>query len=358
MINRLTGFFCVSLLIFGVARGGAQQPQSDPPSDSKSNSQQAPSSDQSSSPQQSTPAQQAPPTRPQSTQPQPAPSGQQPSQPQVPGPSGPLVQAPPELPKYPDVRLPGEYGFWVGVNAWEPQGQAIANKGKASVATQSGYVPMQGTPKAAEGGEIGLAMGLHNALRFDYFRSRASGNYTNTADTSVPGQVYPAGTYTTTDWFMQEYRLSFDYLTWPYPVESRRIRLMTLWQFEYLNVRSGFDAPLIPTTDSNGNPLIGADGNPITYAAGSTKSIFSPMFGLGFKDYFTKHLRFEMNASGFAIPHHWTIYDVDATANIRIGQFEVGFGGKVFHYKTSPQADYYIRNTMSAPFVSLKWFSQ
>jgi hypothetical protein len=356
VINRLTGFICASLLIVGVAVVHAQQPPSDAGSDPQSQTQQPPA--QPNQPQQQAPpTQQAPPSRP-ATQAEPTPSGQSPSQPVIPGPTGPNVQAPPELPKYPDVRLPGEYGFWVSVSGWEPQGQAIGDKGKASTATQTGYVPMQGKPKAAEGVEVGLALGLHNALRFSYFRARASGNYTNTADTSVPGQIYPAGTYTTTDWYMQDYKLSFDYLTWPYPVESRRIRLMTLWQFEYLNVRSGFDAPLIPTTDVNGNPLIGPDGNPITYASQSTKSIFSPLFGLGFKDYATKHLRFEINASGFAIPHHWEIYEADATANIRIGQIEIGFGGKVFHYKTSPQSDFYIRNTMPAPFVSVKWFSQ
>ena len=42
---------------------------------------------------------------------------------------------------------------------------------------------MQGTPKFADGGEFGMAVGLHNMLRFSYFQSRASGDYTTPVDT-------------------------------------------------------------------------------------------------------------------------------------------------------------------------------
>ena len=34
----------------------------------------------------------------------------------------------------------------------------------------------EGKPKYAWGGELGLAVGLHNTLRFTYFETKASGN--------------------------------------------------------------------------------------------------------------------------------------------------------------------------------------
>jgi hypothetical protein len=332
VINRLTGLFCLSLLLAFAACLGAQQQDSDPPTPG---------------PQQTTPPQQA------------NPSGQTtpPTTPQTPS-QGPQVQAAPELPKYPDVRLPGEYGFWIGINGWEPRTQPFYDKGHGSTFTEATALTLQGHPRAAEGVEAGVALGLHNALRFDYFRTRASGNVTPNVDTVVPGQLYPAGTLVTTDYVLSSFKLSFEYLTWPYPVESRRFRLMTLWQFQYMAMKTGFDAPQLPVVDTSGNPIIGADGNPISYAASSTKNIITPMFGIGLHEYATKHFRIELNGSGFAVPHHWTIWEADATANIRIDHFEIGFGAKAFHFKTSPQADFFSRNTMAAPFVSVKWFSQ
>ena len=41
---------------------------------------------------------------------------------------GPIVNAAPALPKYPDVRLPGEYGFYLGIEAWLPQQQPILTR--------------------------------------------------------------------------------------------------------------------------------------------------------------------------------------------------------------------------------------
>ena len=40
--------------------------------------------------------------------------------------------------------------------------------------------------------------------------------------TSNRDQAYAAGTYVSTNYRLQNFKLSFDYLTWPFPVESRR----------------------------------------------------------------------------------------------------------------------------------------
>ncbi|HUK18872.1 MAG TPA: hypothetical protein VLW65_20775 [Bryobacteraceae bacterium] len=270
----------------------------------------------------------------------------------------PTIQAPPELPKYPDVRMPGEYGFWIGLGAGIPQGQPVFNVGRNSGVTTSSLVTMQGTPKMAESADFGVALGLHNALRFSYFTTRSAGDFTNPQDLTLWYQPYSSGNLISTNYQLTDLKLSFDYLTWPYPVESRRFRLKTLWQVQYVSVKSGFDAPLLPTTDINGNPLVDVNGNPITYMASGTRWYITPTLGLGTTYFLTRNVRLEAEATGFTIPHHTTTWDVDASVNFRLGHFELGAGARGFHFKTSTDGPYYLRGTLYSPVVQIRWFSE
>jgi hypothetical protein len=254
--------------------------------------------------------------------------------------------------------MPGEKGWFVGVNAWLPTEKPIFDKGKASDFTNPSKVTMQGTPKVAESGEIGFAAGAHNTLRLSFFQTRAAGNFVAPNDITLLGQTYTANTLVSTNWKLQNGKLSFEYLTWPYPVASRRFRLKTLWQVQYVNMQSGFDAPQLPLVDSSGNPLSDGQGNPLSYAAQHSHWFISPAIGLGASEYVSRHLRLEMNATGFAIPHHSTIWDADATANIRFGHIELRVGGKAFHFKTSPAQEFFARSTLGSAFVGVRWYSE
>ncbi len=298
------------------------------------------------------PASQTPPATP----PTQAPATPQQQQPQ----SGPIVNAIPELPKYPDVRLPGEYGWYIGIDGWTPTQQPTFDKGRNSGVTINSHIVMQGKPKFADGAEFGLALGLHNMLRASYFTTRAAGDFTAPVDTAVfDSQGYAAGTLVSTNYQIQNFKLSFDYLTWPYPVESRRFRLKTLWQLQYTSVKAGFDAPQLPLFDSNGNPLIDlSTGNPVTYAASSSKWFMLPTFGLSATEYLTHNIRFEASGDGFAIPHHSTLYEGESTINVRVSHFELRGGAKLFHYKTSTNSDFYLRGTLASVFFGIRWYSR
>jgi hypothetical protein len=349
----LTVFGCLALLFFSVVSvGGAQEPPpATPPSDSTAD--QSPQTPQQTPPQTPptsapvTPAAGQPPQTPQETPPQ-TPLGQ---------PRIGLRQPPPPLPKVPDIRQPGETGYWISVTGWFPTETPIIDKGHGATFTQASLTKFQGKPPVSQGAEIGIAVGLHNAIRLSYFESRASGNFTNTYDLDLWSQVYTAGNLISTNYRLQNFKLSFDYLTWPYPVESRRFRLKTLYQLQYTTVRTAFDEPLLPLVDSTGAPLVDVNGNPISYAATGTRSFISPTLGVGVAKYVTRNFRLEANATGFAIPHHWTIWDTDASANLRVGHFEFRVGAKAFHFKTSTQADFFVRNTMASAFVGLRWYS-
>jgi len=245
--------------------------------------------------------------------------------------------------------MPGEAGWNIGLFSWFPIGHPWIDKGHEATFTGLTKFEYAGTPKYAAGGELGIAAGAHNTLRITYFQFKTSGLQTAPNDLVLYSQPYSAGTVISTYYKIQEGKASFEYLTWPYPVESRHFRLKTLWQVQILSMKSTFDAPYLPTTDSSGNPL--------SYYTNGNRTLISPTFGIGVTEYVGRNFRFEANASGFAIPHHWTIWDVDASIAYRIGHIEIRGGGKALHFKTSTSSDYYNHGTFGGAFIGLRWYS-
>jgi hypothetical protein len=270
-----------------------------------------------------------------------------------------IQQPPPPPPKLPDVRQQGETGWWVGIYGWLPTQKPVFDKGKGATFTEASRVEMQGKPKYAAGAEAGFAVGLHNTLHFSYFETKASGNVESIPTTlHLWDQTYEPGTYLATNYRLQNGKVSFEYLTWPYPVESRRFRLKTLWQIQYTSIRSSFDAPKKSIFDENGNLILDAAGNPISYSGIGSRWFISPEFGLSTTYYSGRHVRFEASAAGWTFPHHNSVWDADASVNFKYGHVELRIGGKGFHFKTSTKSDYFSRGTMGSAFVGVRWYSQ
>jgi hypothetical protein len=301
----------------------------------------------------------APPQTPPSQLPPPTQATPAQTAPDQPASTAPIVVAPPELPKYPDVRLPGEYGFYIGVFTWSPKEHPVFNAGRNSGNVYPSYVTMLGDPKYGKAAEFGIAVGLHNSLSFSYMETRAAGDYTTPAIVEVAnGQAYAAGTLVSTDHNIQDFKLSFSYLTWPYPVESRKFRLHTLYQIQYVSAKAGFDAPLLPLVDANGNLILDSSGNPISYQAAETKWFILPTFGVNATEYITRNIRAEFTADGFGIPHHSLLYEGEASINFRLSHFELRGGGKFFHFKTSTDQDFYMKGSLASVFVGVRWYSR
>jgi len=258
----------------------------------------------------------------------------------------------------PDVRRPGESGFWIDIEGWIPKEQPFVNGGnKSTVAGSSTFITLQGKPKAAERLEVGAAVGLHNTLKLNYTDMRASGDFTTPVDVTAWAQTYTAGTYVSTNYHLQNFNLSYEYLTWPYPVGSRKIRLKTLWQVQFTNISSEFDSPL-DYYDSNGNLILDSSGNPINLSAGRSKHIISPLFGLGISYYPSRHFRFEASGAGFGLPHRWETWNADASINMRVtSHFEIRAGARGYGFKTSTNADYYLKGNYLSAFVGVRWYS-
>jgi hypothetical protein len=372
--NFERGWLCLTLLLCGWVTPGAAQQQPPQPSTPAAD----PSVSATSQPQDnSTPAVAAAPAQdvaPQDNQAQPTPTAQPtpanqsaPPQQAPPTPVAPpqdqptgqtnIKPLPPPMPKVPDVRMPGETGLWIGFTGWFPDSGIAMDRGHDSYWTYYSRVIMQGNPKLSEGLDAGLALGLHNAIKFSWFEARAAGDLTPNIQTYLWGMLYPNGTLLSTDYRLQDLKLSFDYLTWPYPVESRRFRLKTLYQIQYIGIRTGFDNPTLPLYDSNGNPLLNSQGNPISYATEGSKWYVTPTLGFGTEYWKSKRFRLETDTTAFAIPHHSTTLDGEVSANWRFGHWELKAGVKAFHFKTSPTSDYFMRGTLYSGLVGIRWYS-
>ena len=294
-------------------------------------------------------AQQEPPQTPTAQGPggTPAPAPQPPETP-APAQRTNIIQAPPPLPKFPDVQMPGETGYFAGIIGWLPFGTPTIDKGHAADWSGLSYFHLPGTPKITPSAEIGVALGLHNSLTLSYFSTKASGGTTAPGALVIFGESYNQGDVLATTDKLQDLKVSFAYLTWPYPVESRHFRLRTLWQVHYLSVSSNYDAPIRSVTPDS-------SGNLTSYATTGSKSFFSPALGLGLTEYASRNLRIELNVAGFDIPHHFAIGDAEAFGAYRVGRLEIRVGARGMYFKTSPQADYYFRGRPVGAFVGLRW---
>jgi hypothetical protein len=301
-------------------------------------------------PQQTPPAGQTPPT---GQTPVPPPAEDQPTTPH-----SLIAQPPPPPPKVPDVRRPGETGFWVDIEGWLPKQQPYENGGKKYIGpATSTFVTFQGKPKYGENLEAGLAVGLHNTLKLTLTNFNAVGDYTSPIEVTNFNQTYNGGTYISTNYHVERAQLSFEYLTWPYPVGSRKIRLKTLWQVQFTNITSVLDSP-DNYYDSNGNLILDSSGQPINLSAAGTKRIISPEFGIGLSYYPSRHVRVEFNGGGFGFPHRYYIWDGDASVNIRVlSHIEIRLGARGMGFKTSTNSDFYIKGNYIAPFVGIRWYS-
>jgi hypothetical protein len=330
--NRLSGFACLVALCCAAPLAAQQPPVTQaPPPDA-----QAPAPDAQAPPPQSTPQGDAQP-----------PSDETPV---IPG----RLPLPP-LPKIVDIRMPGERGVGIGLGGWSVLSHVTILKGRAASTEYPGDLDLNSAQKFGENVDITIAAGLHNVLRITGDIDRASGSNTAATNLVLWNRYYPAGSYITTAYRLRHVKASFEYLTWPYPVKTSRFRLRSLWQIQYVDIQSTFNAPLNPTVDANGNPIVDSSGNLVKYDASATKWYVIPSVGLGAQEYFTPNISMEFNASGFAIPHHTNLWDSDATANVRIGRYEIRLGIKAFHFHSSPNVDFTMRGTLFGPYIGLRW---
>jgi hypothetical protein len=230
----------------------------------------------------------------------------------------------------------------IGVSDWLQHGQPFFDKGKNTASLTDSRIEYQGRDKTGIGLSLGLPGGGHNAVRISYFELSADGETTAATDLTLFDQGYPAGTLVATHYKLQSLKASYEYVTWPYPIGSRRFRLKTLWQVQFTKVNSAFGAPL--------------SADPASSIAQGSKTIILPTLGIGLTQYLSRQFHVELDASGFGIPHHAGLGDVDAFASYKYSRLEFRGGFKYYYFKTSPQSDFYTRGNLLGAYVGLRFY--
>jgi hypothetical protein len=273
------------------------------------------------------PPQQPPPTAP-GTPPTPKPRVELPPQPQ-----GQPSKAPP-----PERDTGGDY-LSIMPFYWQTPNALHLRKSADSTATQEGYLNIPSNKNYAYGGILTIPTSHENSLQFTYWRKQDHGNSVLAVDSSFAGDVFSAGDFLNSHYTMQYMKLSWNYLTYPYPSAGAKFRVKTLWEVQYVTVNTTIDAPF--------------DANSTTTEV--RKSVILPALGMGIEYHPAKHVLLELKGSGFGIPHHADLYDVEGNIVVRASRLEFVLGGQVFHFKTSPHGDNYYFATLYGPYAGLRY---
>lgn len=205
------------------------------------------------------------------------------------------------------------------------------------------YAPtkVQGTP----GAMLSVPAGPDSTLRFSFFRTQGHGDARASRDIVLYSTAYNKGDAITNSFTLQQGKVSWDYLSLPNPGELSKYRLKSLFEVQYLSIKSGFSAP---TTDSTG----AVSSNTAT----GTNNFIYPSLGLGLEVFLSKHVRFELQGSGFALPHRATLGDAEGQIAVRHHKWELLIGGKMLYFRTSPAKASYITANMPGAFVGIRWY--
>jgi hypothetical protein len=245
----------------------------------------------------------------------------------------------PPAPDYPDPRtLTFGAFFWAtgldnsGPNLLTgntaPDFETLNNLGKAR--------PVSG------GVEISLPITRTGSLHFESLLAKGDGNQTTTVVTDIFGNSYPAGTLLVPQYSIFASKLYLDDLLFPHKFPVARFRLKSLWEFQYIHMKTVVDAPAFNTASSSATAI-------------GTKQIFLPTFGIAAEYALTPHVLFRVDGSGFGIPGKSNIWDANVSLSYRHGSWEVLAGGKALHFKSTSNATEYVTDTLTGVFAGLRW---
>ena len=273
-----------------------------------------------------------------------APAPQPPAQPPAPPKPTPAAQNPRDVNAKPDNTAPDDIdNYFVSAKGyyWATSGNFSLKSGAAAVSP--GISTLPNYAKASNhtyGGMLTFPAGKYNRLEVSFYQAHGNGTGTAKQDLSFFGQSITQGDFLSSSFRIRQLKLSWNYLTWPAPPETSRLRIKTLWEFQWSQFQTTINAPY--ETSATFTPPTG------------TQNIYYPSFGIGAEYILTKNLYVEGRASGFAFPHHAVVWDAegDIVAHYKFIQVFLGYKGS--HLKTSPQQYVYVNGTLQGGYGGLR----
>jgi hypothetical protein len=233
-------------------------------------------------------------------------------------------------------------GFSIEPYYWLTSGRPALHSGSTFTGPASGNFGYPGKTKRTPGAILSFPAGKGSTLRISAFRVQGSGSTAAAQDLNLFTTGISKGDLLSAAYTIQNVKVSWDYLT--YPIRPG-FRLKTLWEVQYTNTKSKIDALLDPNA---------AAGSAIT--AKGSRQVVLPTFGLGLENTVSRHFRWEVKGSGFALPHRSVIWDAEATLAFRVGQFEILGGEKAYHFKSAPKKEQYLATTLKGAYVGVRWY--
>jgi hypothetical protein len=273
----------------------------------------------------------------------PAPAATTQAAPQQPTPAAsPAPAATPPAPQQ-SASNPERDSVSLGVFGWMGPSKMHLRKGSEFTSTRAGDLDFHDSKnKPGEGAVLTIPVKEHY-LRFSFMQLKNTGNTNTGKDINLFAGDYDKGTYLATRYRFQNGKISFDFLSWPFPFEGRKFRIRTLWEVQYTSVKGSVDAPLKPTDIEGGNTVE------------SNKFLIWPSLGMGAEYRASKYFRVEAQGSGFAIPGRPNLWDVHAGAVARLGKVELTFGGKAFHFRLSKKTENLFIGTLAGAYVGVAY---
>ncbi|MFB3829960.1 MAG: hypothetical protein ACE15B_24540 [Bryobacteraceae bacterium] len=255
-------------------------------------------------------------------------------------PAAPAPAQPEPASPYNDGQVSVGLFYWMGPNRTHVRTGALATgNSDLNLPRKSVQVP---------GVVLTLPAGTHHALRFSYFRANRTVNTNAPAELSIFGVGYRPGDYLAVGYKLENAKISLDYLSWPFPVADRKFRVKTLWEAQYVSVKSTFNAPL--------NPLEDEEGTAQAWDTKGTNWFLYPSLGMGAQYVANRNFRWEAKGSGFVWPGRPALWDAETFVAIRGGRIELNVGAKAFHFRTSTKQELFWRGTLMGGFVGLRWY--
>lgn len=229
---------------------------------------------------------------------------------------------------------------------WLTSSRPLLRAGAQSTATQTAALDFPGKANAAAGITFSVPAGKQNSLRISYFRATGSGDTIAASDLALFSVGYTAGDSLTTNYKLQNVKMSWDYLSYTF---GNKMRFKTFWEAQVTSISTQVDAPLKAVT-------VDASGVVTTNTAVGNKWLAYPTFGGGLEHAPSPYFRWEAKGSGFGVPRYGAIWDIEASGVLRVGRMELLAGHRTFSIKTSPRDDAYFKQTLNGPYVGIRWY--
>lgn len=266
-----------------------------------------------------------------------APAAQTPAP--APSPSKPAAPAKPASVKPPREGI--EDMFSVSLFSWMAKGTPGFRPGPFVPDPLTSTLDLTKDPRRSNGVMLTIPTGGFNRLEVSYWRMNDAGDVRAPNKLGIFGANIANNERLNTLYKLENYRVAWNYLTYPVPPFDAKLRVKSFWEFQYTVMK-----PTLGFPEAKNSPA------PIT----PKQSVKYPGFGLGLEYVASKHFRLEGRGSGMAFPGRSGYYDIEANAIVRAKKFEIFGGMKGYHFHTTRKNQVtYTTGTYWGPSFGLRY---